>query len=183
MLDLAIGTCSSFARQQILGGWRRSGRPTGSGTTWASPCGCSASIPRATPLLRRVPARTRLPCCCSALRLVRGTIGGGGFFFICLGPATGTLGDARRPDLRRGEPGELRRLVRDRPLHAVLVGGRGRAGGDADAAESSHNFANFIRAGHREREGIRRLLLAVRRRYAAGVDESDHQRVDLCGDP
>ena len=174
MLDLAIDVLD-FTRRQILGG-----APIGS-PPWGQP-GLRLRVlgldPERPLLAGYRPAHGALLLL--RLRLVRGTIGGGGFFFICLGPATGTLGACVGPicnGANAASCGGSFMIALCTPFWSE----------DADAQaetlmhESFHNFANFIQDQAREREGIAGCYSRFVQ-IAAGVDES-HQRVDLCGDP
>jgi hypothetical protein len=113
------------------------------------------------------------------LRLIRGTIGAGSFFFTCLGPASGTIGSCTGP-------------ICDGDAEAVSCAGSFRihfcepfwtesAGERADTIlhESSHNFAEFM--GDAGREGNAACYTRFVQ-IAADVPEAD-QRLDLCPNP
>ena len=176
MLDLAIDVLD-FTRRQILGG-----APIGSPTIGDN-LGFALRVlgldPESDHFWRGTGPHTAA-LLLLRLRLVRGTIGGGGFFFICLGPATGTLGACVGPicnGANAASCGGSFMIALCTPFWSE----------DADAQaetlmhESFHNFANFIQDQAREREGIAGCYSRFVQ-IAAGVDES-HQRADLCGDP
>ena len=118
------------------------------------------------------------------LRLIRSVIGGGGFFFTCLGPRNGTIGTCVSAPICDGN------------AEAVSCAGSflidfcdffWRHDLENQAAtiihESAHNFAEFIGA-HGEvgrGEGIAECYA----RFAQVVGASDiaNQRTDLCPDP
>jgi hypothetical protein len=176
LLDAAIGSLD-FTRNRILGG-ASVGWPT-----------VPDSLGRALQILGLDPDREQFwrgsgqhtaELLLRRLRMVRPTIGGGGFFFRCLGPSRGKIGSCE---------GEL-----CSGAGAVSCGGsfliflcvpfwewNPAQQADAILHESFHNFAFFIQDRAREREGI----AACYARFvetAAGLDDTS-QRVDLCGDP
>jgi hypothetical protein len=114
------------------------------------------------------------------LRLIRGTIGAGSFFFTCLGPRVGSIGSCSgdicvRADARSCGGSFL----------IDLCEGFWRRDPDVQGSEilheSTHNFADFIQDRAVEREGIAACYV----RFAetvAGIDETQ-QRVDLCPNP
>jgi hypothetical protein len=114
------------------------------------------------------------------LRLIRGTIGEGSFFFTCLGPQSGNIGTCAGPIC----------------ANAVAVSCPGSflmdscepfwTGTPEDRAarivhESAHNFANFIGDERHVGEGVAECYA----RFAQTVGGSNvaNQRTDLCPDP
>lgn len=176
MLDAAIDALD-FTRRQILAGeaigWptisdslatalRLLGLDPDSEQFWRGTAQHTASL-----LLRR-------------LRLVRGTIGEGSFFFICLGPASGTLGSCSGSICANANA-----VSCAGSFLMALCAPFWEENPDQQAEtvlhESFHNFAFFIQDVAREREGLAGCYARFVQ-TAAGVDES-LQRVDLCGNP
>ncbi len=182
MFDDVIGEID-FTRQRIIAGepaaWptisdalaqglRLMGLDPDDRAIWTAP---SATGERSVPLLLR------------RLRLIRGTIGAGSFFFFCLGTGMTRLGTcgpaAGGADICTGAvaatcPGEF--------FTAFCPTFWTNSAEDQAARiihESAHNFATFI--GHTGRftnaECFARLV-----QIFAGVPEAD-QRVDLCPNP
>ncbi len=113
------------------------------------------------------------------LRLIRGTIGSGSFFFVCLGPASGTVGACAGTICGGGAfaascPGSFF-------IDLCPPFWQDDADGQAITIlhESAHNFAEFI--GHTGREGNAECYA----RFAAFVGGGDVGGVDtaLCPDP
>jgi len=119
------------------------------------------------------------------LRLIRGTLGSGSFFFTCLGPASGTIGSCTGPICSGG-------------AGAVSCGGsfrivlcslfwRQNADDQADEIlhETAHNFADFIQhgaaGGTRGREG--NAYCYTRFAELVGAAPDAVQRTDRCPDP
>lgn len=114
------------------------------------------------------------------LRLIRGTIGTGSFFFTCIGPASGTIGRCSGTICGGGG------------ANAASCGGSFRinfcapfwsatAENQAETLlhESCHNFADFIQDSGREGNAGCYSRFA---QIVAGVDDA-FQRADLCPDP
>jgi hypothetical protein len=178
MIDDVIDSLD-FTRQQIIGGapaaWPTISDALGQGlrlmgldpddaAIWTAPAGTGE---RSVPLLIR------------RLRLIRGTIGAGSFFFVCLGTGMNHLGPCAAPDICANAvaatcagafftafcPDFWADVPEDQAARIVH--------------ESAHNFATFI--GHSGRfdnaECFARLVQVF-----AGVPEAV-QRVDLCPNP
>lgn len=180
MLDDVIGELD-FTRQQIIGGapatWptisdaiaeglRLMGLNPDDPTVWTAPAGTGE---RSVPLLLR------------RLRLIRGTIGAGSFFFVCLGTGRATLGPCVAPS------GDLcaTAVATTCPGHflTAFCPGFWTDSTEDQAAriihESSHNFATFI--GHTGRFTNAECFARLVQQFA-GVPEA-LQRVDLCPNP
>lgn len=113
------------------------------------------------------------------LRLIRGTIGAGSFFFTCLGPASGTIGSCSGPMCDGGNhvvscPASFR-IAFCEPFW--------RNTAEDQAAriihESAHNFADFV--GHHGRFVNAECFVRAAQMFG-GVDEG-LQRTDLCPNP
>ena len=175
MLDLAIDVLD-FTRQQILGG-----TPIGSPTIGDS-LGFALRVLGLDPESDHFWRGTgpRLPCCCCASGSCAGRSAAAASLHLPRARERNAR-RVRRPDLQRGERGELRGLVHEIALCTPFWSEDADAQAETLMHESFHNFANFIQDQAREREGIAGCYSRFVQ-IAAGVDES-HQRVDLCGDP
>ncbi len=113
-------------------------------------------------------------------QLVRGTIGAGSFFFTCIGPARGTIGNCAEGEICSGGinavscPGSFR-------IHFCEPYWRNGPEAQAETLlhESFHNFAAFI--GDTGREGNAGCY-SRSAQIIANVDPA-FQRADLCPDP
>jgi len=113
------------------------------------------------------------------LTLIRRTIGAGSFFFTCLGPASGTIGNCSGALCdgnaeARSCAGSFR-MVLCAPFWALGAQGRG----DAILHESCHNFAAFILDAGREGNAECYTRFA---QILSNIDEAN-QRLDLCPNP
>jgi len=116
------------------------------------------------------------------LRLIRGTIGAGSFFFTCLGPANGTIGSCAGPICAAADAASCAGSF----LVDLCAGfWQDDAEGQANAIvhESAHNFAEFIGASGEIGRG--QAIAACYARFAQVVGGSNvpNQRPDLCPDP
>lgn len=113
------------------------------------------------------------------LQLIRKSIGGGGFFFTCLGPATGKIGDCDGPICGPGAfaascAGSFR-MDLCQPFWTDDAPGQV----DTILHESSHNFANFI-----VDSGSPEGMAACYARFAeiAGGAPAEQQTAEFCPD-
>jgi hypothetical protein len=112
------------------------------------------------------------------LRLIRGTIGEGSFFFVCLGPQVGTIGDCSGPICQNANSASCAGS-----FQIDLCIGFWEEDADFQAGtvlhESAHNFAAFIQDTGREGNAT----CYVRFAQIAGGSDIGGQRPDLCPDP
>ena len=182
MIDDVIGELD-FTRQRIIAGepaaWptisdaiaqglRLMGLDPDDPAIWTAPSGTGE---RSVPLLLR------------RLRLIRGTIGSGSFFFFCLGTGMTRLGTCAPP---AGDPdictGAVAATCSGQFFTAFCPTFWTNAAEDQAARiihESAHNFAAFI--GHTGRFTNAECFARLVQNFA-GVPEAD-QRVDLCPNP
>jgi hypothetical protein len=114
------------------------------------------------------------------LRLIRGTIGIGSFFFTCLGPASGTVGNCAGA-LCDGNAEARSCAGSFQMILCPEFWGLGDAErrGDAILHESCHNFAAFIQDSGREGNAECYVRFA---QIVSDVPEAN-QRTDLCPNP
>jgi hypothetical protein len=181
MMDDVINDLD-FTRQQIIGGapagWptisdalatglRLMGLDPDDAALWTAPAGTGE---RSVPLLLR------------RLRLIRGTIGAGSFFFFCLGTGKPTLGNCAAASGADICDGAVAATCAGEFLTAFCPDFWSNDPEDQAARiihESAHNFATFI--GHTGRFTNAECFARLVQVYA-GVPNAV-QRVDLCPDP
>jgi hypothetical protein len=181
LLDQAIAELD-FTRQQILGGAAIAPPTISDGLA------LGLQLMGLDPNIERVWRQTGGPGNYTAalllrrLRLIRGVIGSGGFFFTCLGPQNGTIGHCAGPICSVGEAGTCSGSFLIDLCEPFWVHD------DEDQAatiihESAHNFAEFI--GARGEVGNGASIAECYARFAQVVGGSNiaHPRTDLCPDP
>ena len=178
LMDNLIGELD-FTRNRIIGGapvgWptisdglafsvRLMGLDPDDAGVWTAPTGTGQRS--VTLLLRR-------------LRLIRGTIGAGTFFFTCLGPDNGAVGHCVGPICAGGNfvvscPGEFQMVFCEPFWRGTPEDQSARI-----IHESAHNFADFV--GHAGRFANAECFARAAQMFG-GVDAA-LQRTDLCPDP
>ncbi|MGH7841779.1 MAG: eCIS core domain-containing protein [Candidatus Binataceae bacterium] len=116
------------------------------------------------------------------LRFIRGPIGKGDFFFVCLGPPAGTISDCSGPICQGAEAASCAGSFITNFCEPFW------RGSDADQAatiihETSHNFAEFIGSAGEIGRGENIAECYVRFAQVIGGVDIGEQRLDLCPDP
>lgn len=183
LLDQAISTLD-FTRQQILAGGDISA------PTIPDSLGLGMQLMGLDPNSERVwkqrggPGNYTAELLLRRLRLIRGVIGSGSFFFICLGPRNGSVGGCPVDTICDGNAEAVScagsffidfcdLFWQDQPEDKAA----------AIIHESAHNFADFI--GEHGEVGNNAGITECYSRFAQTVGGSNiaNQRTDLCPDP